>query len=81
MKENMKRELLEQASQKQFSIMKTLVTKSSPGYYIPPKLIQYTKRYKIKHNYIGRKWEKHKKLKKLNVADIFRNPYKISQIS
>ena len=57
---------------KQFSIMKKkLISKSSQGYYIPPKSIQFTKIYKIKQYYIGRKWEKHKKLKKSNVADIF----------
>ena len=31
-----------------------LNTKSSLGYYIPTNSIQFTKRYKIKHYYIGR---------------------------
>ena len=53
-------------------IMSNLMsTKSSMGCFIPPNPLQITKRYKIKHYYIGRKWEKHKKLKKSNVADIF----------
>ena len=43
--------------------------------------MQITKRYKIKYYYIGIKWEKHKRLKKSNVVNIFAGVYKFLQPS
>ena len=54
-----------------FDKMNNCHTKSSVGITYHQNPLQISERYKIKHYYIGRKWEKHTKLKKSNVADIF----------